>query len=271
MYNDRLWLYACAVLCVVLSGCRTTKESSEEPAAKLKAEAEFFGAIDERAIRFRTLSAKIQVELSSSSKEFGSRAQLKLHHNDRLQISVQPIFGIEMFRLEVSRDSVKALDRMNKRYFAESITELKEQKQFDFTFENLQALLTNRLFLPGQATVDATDRNRFDWERTDIGYRLRTTDAGGMQYRFTTDREARLCSTEIDDGNRHSLTWLYTSFDRMDDGRIFPTDMNVSIDENKLSIHFNKIEFDRPVEMSFSIPENYERVRPEQIMKLLKP
>ncbi len=267
----RKWLSVCAILCIVLSGCRTKKELVEDPASELTSEADFFRALCEQSLDYRTLSAKMQIEIvTSSGKELGSRAQLKMRRDDRLQISVQPLLGIEMFRLEVSRDSIKALDRMNKRYFAEAVTALKEQRLFDFNLANLQALLTNRLFLPGEATLSSTDRNRFDGERVATGYRLRTIDSAGIEYRFTTDRQAKLCTTEIADGSRYSLTWDYTNFHTVD-GRLFPMNMLALLRENKLFIHFNGVEVDTPVEMSFHIPPTYEQVLPEQILKMLKP
>ena len=129
-----LWMYVCIVLSMLPSGCRTVKEFTGETDPALKAETEFFRTLDEQSLRYHTLSAKIQFEFTpASGKEVGSRAQLKLRQDDRLQISVQPFLGIEMFRLEVSRDSVKAIDRMNKRYFAESIADLKARKHLDFT------------------------------------------------------------------------------------------------------------------------------------------
>lgn len=264
-----LWLYVCVVLSILPAGCRTVKEAAGEANAALKAETEFFRTLDEQSLRYRTLSAKIQVEFTpASGKEVGSRAQLKLRRDDRLQISVQPLLGIEMFRLEVSRDSVKAIDRMNKRYFAESIADLKARKHLDFTFDNLQALLTNRLFLPGKQVVTPDDRGRFGWERIPAGYRLQTSDATGMQYRFLADNEAKLRTTEITDADKHTLMWDYTNF-RTVEGQLFPMDMLASLRDHKLSIRFNKVEINTPVDLKFIIPEGYERVTPEQILKAL--
>ena len=264
-----LWLYVCVVLNILPTGCRTVKELAGETDAALKAETEFFRTLDEQSLRYHTLSAKIQFEFTpASGKEVGSRAQLKLRRDDRLQISVQPFLGIEMFRLEVSRDSVKAIDRMNKRYFAESIADLKARKHLDFTFGNLQALLTNRLFLPGEQAVTLNDRGRFGWERIPAGYRLQTSDATGIHYRFLADNEAKLRTTEITDADKHTLMWDYTNF-RTVEGRLFPMDMLASLRDHKLSIRFNKVEINTPVDLKFIIPEGYERVTPEQILKAL--
>lgn len=269
LFFKSLWLYVCIVLFLLPTGCRTVKELTGETDAALKAETEFFRTLDEQSLRYETLSAKIQFEFTpASGKEVGSRAQLRLRRDDRLQISVQPFLGIEMFRLEVSRDSVKVLDRMNKRYFVESIADLKARKHFDFTFGNLQALLTNRLFLPGKQDVSLSDRERFGWERIPAGYHLRTADAAGIQYRFLADNEAKLRTTEVTDADQHTLTWDYTNF-RTVEGRLFPMDMLASLRDNKLSIRFNKVELDTPVDLKFTIPDGYERVTPEQILKAL--
>ena len=77
------------------------------------------------------------------------------------QISVQPFLGIELFRAVISTDSIKLIDRVNKRYVAENYEQIKGQTRLEFNFYNLQALFTNQLFLPGQQTVTAKQFNKF--------------------------------------------------------------------------------------------------------------
>ena len=49
-------------------------------------------------------------------------------------------------------------------------------------------------------------------------------------------------------------------------GRHFAMDMEADVDEHKkLSIEFNNVDIDAPVEMSFPIPNKYQRIVPKQL------
>ena len=89
-----------------------------------------------------------------------------------------------------------------------------------------------------------------------------------MQYRFLADNEAKLRTAEITDADKHTLMWDYANF-RTVEGQLFPMDMLASLCDHKLSIWFNKVEINTPVDLKFIIPEGYERVTPEQILKAL--
>lgn len=80
-----------------------------------------------------------------------SRVDMKMVKDSAFQLSVQPFLGIEIFRIELSRDTIKVVDRMNKRYMIENYSNLQGQTPIEFNFYNLQALFTNHLFIPGGA------------------------------------------------------------------------------------------------------------------------
>ena len=86
---------------------------------------------------------------------------MKMVKDSAFQLSVQPFLGIEIFRIELSRDTIKVVDRMNKRYMIENYSNLQGQTPIEFNFYNLQALFTNHLFIPGEQGVSRKHYNRF--------------------------------------------------------------------------------------------------------------
>ena len=203
-----------------------------------------------------------------------SRARLKIIRGRCLQISITPLVGIELFRLEVSRDSVKIIDRMGRRYAAEPIDEIKKQIPayakadfpYDFHYEHLEALLTDRLFTPDG---EAFRMDRFQQQRLLLGARrFRAKDTERMTYDFTTDSRARLIATEIIFPFLE-LKWNYSRFQTVG-GRPFPMYMEAEVEGvNKLWIRFDKVETDVPVEMFFPIPDNYKRITLKQLWRMI--
>ena len=117
--------------------------------------------MQEQAFKYETLTARLNVDLNLPGNNMSSRVDLKMVKDSAFQLSVQPFLGIEVFRAEISVDSVKVIDRMNKRYVADNYANLKGQTPIEFNFYNLQALFTNRLFLPGQQGISPKLYNRF--------------------------------------------------------------------------------------------------------------
>lgn len=258
---------------LLLAGCRTTRDLTGESAGALKAEEEFFHALCDQSLQFQTLSTRLQFNLEmASGKELSSRGQLKIEKDNRLQISIQPILGIEMFRIELTPDSVKLLDRMNKRYLVEDYAHLKGKSKVDFNFYNLQALFTNQLFLPGETILSGNAYKRYHWEQTTDGYILKTKDKLGLEYLFSADQDEKLYSAKITDMADYTLQWDYTNFKAVEN-QLFPMKMNGYLStkndsKNSITLNYSRIEIDTPLDLKFTIPSGYQRVNFSQVMNM---
>ena len=277
--NLRALTLSSVLLAMTLAGCRTTRSAAakaDKAVAEALSEAEYIQQVGRLSTPdYRTLTATMYVELNPDTKdEMSSRARLKIIRGRCLQISITPLAGIELFRLEVSRDSVKIIDRMGRRYAAEPIDEIKKQIPayakadfpYDFHYEHLEALLTDRLFTPDG---EAFRMDRFQQQRLLLGARrFRAKDTERMTYDFTTDSRARLIATEIIFPFLE-LKWNYSRFQTVG-GRPFPLYMEAEVEGvNKLCIRFDKVETDVPVEMFFPIPDNYKRITLKQLWRMI--
>jgi hypothetical protein len=243
------------------------------PAATTTA-ARSFHSLHARLPDYSTLSARLHIELATGTeKSFSSRATLKILRDRALQISIQPLAGIEVMRIEVSPDSVKMLDRMNRRYMADSFANSGSDMPPALNFHNLQALFTNRIFLPdGTASPDsAFARFRTEPAQHGQGFIFHTQDAHGLHYRFTSSGDT-LAVTEIADAS-HTLRLDYAAFSPVGEGlQPFPTEIRAvwradRKTEVSLAIRYSHIDIDRPVDLRFDVPKNCRRVSLSQILK----
>ena len=270
-------LVALSILIItMLSGCRSSKQmTTGGETLTLKTERDFYAALQAQSFRYQTFSARVQFEIMlSSGKEASARAQLTIQRNDQMQISVLvPVLGIEAFRAELTPDSIKVVDRLNRRFLMESIDGMKGNTAIDFNFYNLQALFTNRLFLPGETETDfsADQFSRFRWEQTHTGYLLRIGDRTGMNYAFTADQDEKLSATEIrDESSNYTLYCNYETF-RPVDRQLFPMNIHFRLytennTQGTLSLAFSRVEVDVPLAMNFPVPANYRRVSLQEIL-----
>ena len=266
-------LAICVLIISILTGCRSSKEmTASEEVFILKTERDFYAAFREHSFRYQTFSARVQFEfMLASGKETSSQAQLTILKNNRMQISVRPLLGIEAFRMELTPDSMKVVDRLNRRFLMVSIDEMMGSTVIDFNFYNLQALFTNQLFLPGETNFSDNQFNRFRWKQTGAGYLLQTEDRTGLHYAFIADRNEKLFSAEIrDELSNYTLYCNYDNF-RSVDHQLFPMNIHFRLHtgnnvQSALSLGFSRVEVDTPLEMNFPIPANYRQVSLQEIL-----
>ncbi len=261
-------------LLLFLAGCKTSTKVAPVALGAYKSESEFIADIEEKAFDYETLMAKMNIELLLPGKNLTSRVDLKMIKDSVFQISVQPFLGIELFRAVISTDSIKLIDRMNKRYVAENYEQIKGQTRLEFNFYNLQALFTNQLFLPGQQTVTAKQFNKFRLNQDGDYAQLQTKDAMGILYTFITDGEVKVLSTTISDTRqKFALCWRYKDFKRTEN-QLFPMQMDLELFDGEASsgggrFTFTKIQTNMPVKIETAIPSKYDRISINQIVKSL--
>ena len=267
----------CLLIIPILNSCRTAKNASaSNTVLTLHTTASFLNAYNDKELKYNTLSANIQFDVvTSSGTEMSSRGQLKIVKDDCIQISIRPLLGIEAFRAELTPDSIKIINRLNRWYMIESFDQIKGNIAIDFNFYNLQALLTNRLFLPGEAYLTDKQFNVFQGEQTNTGYLLRTNDKAGLQYAFMADSNEKIVRTEIkDDAINYMLDCNYKNF-LPAGSQTFPMNLHIRLltesrDQYSLSLNFSHVNVDQPLSMDFVIPANYQRVNLPQIINSIE-
>lgn len=276
--RHHLLLFFFILLGVSLFGCRTKHHvvHSTTPVEE-KTEEALFRDILAESFSFQTFSARLNLSLTSGTRSMSSRANIRIMKDEALQVSVQPLFGVEMFRLYMDPDSVVVLDRMNKRYVKESITALKEHYPVGFDFYTLQSIFTNAVFVSGKEEPEPSDFQKFAYTRTsDRNYYLATEDPeSGIEYSFTVNGDDRVTFTHLmQPKENYSLQWSYGNFVVLDQAT-FPHKMNASIASASRRINtefvFSDVVLDEPLQLTLQIPESYTRSSISEVLKQIAP
>ena len=265
------------VLLFLLNGCRSRKEIGDITPSKEKTEIVFqehFAALLTDAQKFRTLSAKTDVKLRMENKTLSSRVDLKIVRDSAIILSIQPFFGIEMFKVVFLPEQIILIDRMNKRFLSENYTELLEKLPSGLNFYNIQDLFCNRIFVPGENAL--SEKNFKDFHFKEDGELVQLVNEHPfISYIFITDRNAKLLSSSIlfNEGE-YALEWNYRKF-RQFDTLFYPSEMDANLSNDKkdlggLSINLSRIQTDIPVDIHTTLSSRYKRVTLSQILKSLQ-
>lgn len=235
----------------------------------MKTDESFFAALLDHSFRFNTFSARLHLDFSGTQQELSSRVQLKMICDDRMQFSIQPFLGVEALRIEISNDSIKVLDRINKRFLADSYQQLKRELAVDFNYQNLQALIMNQLFLPGENRISSSHFRRFHITKRNNLAEFQFKDKNDSALTFSADGDEKLLSTKIE-YEQQILTWHYSQFQALYD-QVFPMKMTArlsSADQTQgiVTLTFSTPEINHSLSMDFNIPSGYNRVTLEQMI-----
>lgn len=264
------------LLMLLFVGCKSAKQAvvPSEIAGEIMDTGGFFDSVRKQAFQFETLSARTNMDIRMLKQQLSSRVDIKMVRDSAFQLSIQPMLGMELFRMEFNRDSVKILDRLNKQYMLDSYDALKGQSMIEFNFYNLQALFTNRIFVPGDKDFTPQQYNRFELQQENGLAVARILDSLKDLYTFYADGEKKLLTVRIIEPNeQYILNWRYDDF-KPAGGQPFPLQMNMQLTDNGapvfgLGISFSRIQPNIPLNLEFSIPEKYKRVTFAEILKEL--
>lgn len=262
------------VLFVGLYGCKS-KERIVQADSELesKSSSVLFKDVLHKGLEFSTFSSKLNMTISTGTKTIGSKGNLRIVNNKAIQLSVQPLFGIEMFRLYVEPDYLIVLDRMNKRYVKESFEDLKDKSPIGFNFYSLQSLFTNSLFIPEQSNVSVDDFRKFKYSETQENYLLTASDEKShIDYAFSINGNDQITLTQLFlPQKNYTLQWNYNQFSLMKN-LFFPHEMKIiaATEKSKLSTSFalSDINLDSPMDLETSIPNSYTKIELSEVLKM---
>lgn len=86
-----------AVCLLVLSACSVSKHTTT---------------------RYQTMTQRAQVTMQLDQHQYTLGCTMRNWHDELIVLSVQPMLGIEMVRIEATQDSIWVFDKMNRRYAA---------------------------------------------------------------------------------------------------------------------------------------------------------
>ncbi|MEI8085770.1 MAG: DUF4292 domain-containing protein, partial [Paludibacter sp.] len=142
------------VAALLFSGCKTTTKITkiEFPAATVLAQRIL--QIQHSQPNFSTANvSKMSMAINLNNRDLNVSATIKIRKDSALHISIQPFMGIEMFKLELSPDSIIIFDKMNRKYYAADYVYFSTRFGVQVDYYSLQSLISSQLFCIGKKNM----------------------------------------------------------------------------------------------------------------------
>ena len=264
-----------AVLVLAFSSCSSTKTLKKPHSIEGMTERAYVENVITNAGGWDALTGKMTLAVDLGEKGVTKvNGMLRIKRNKVIQMSITPLLGIEVARIEISPDGVLVIDRMNKRYVKASFAEVMVLTNADLNFHTLQSLFMNELFLPGKNSVTIRDLSAYHIDVDVANVMLEVKKQKRFSYRFHTQApEALLKETHIGlIGTPYGLKWKYDDF-RLLEHKRFPMEMYVSFIGGKkpleASFKLSRLSTESNWDAHTELSKKYKQVELEDILKLL--
>ena len=269
-------LYKVLLFCIVASvfvGCKSSKTIiSGDGSVVAKGYNEVLDDALSSELKYNTINAKTSLELVGKSG-MKVNCYIKFVRDQDIQMSIRaPFINTELFRVNLTPDSVIMVDRYNKRYVAERIKDLDKDQKVQFNYYNIQALLTNSLFIPGKKSVSKKDYDDYSIKMVSGLYQIQTKDKSGTLYNFDVDSKDRIISTLVSsEQSKFNIKWSYLDFIKDASSFVYPTKIETQINiKNKsfgLNISYSELEIDKEVKIDKQIPSKYTKSSIQNVLR----
>jgi hypothetical protein len=232
-------------------------ETEDARADSLRFIREMFSKIHQNRIEFRTFSAKIKVNFQiSDGRNYDFNAYVHVRKDSAIWILINAALGFEAFRVLITPDSVKVIDRLEKIVQLRSVSYLQEVAKIPIDFGTLQDLLVgNPIYL---------DSNVIFYRKETGGISLMSVGTSFKNYMTLNRDDYTLLHSKLDDVDlmrARTCELTYAGYDQRD--RIhFSTYRQVSFAEKSkvdIQMNFKQYNFNEPLSFPFSLPKNYLR------------
>ncbi len=260
------------LLLIFLDSCSTQRKIIKAPIKEEGADY-LFKKLKEHELKYAWFTAKFSADYENKGQKNSFNGQIRIRKDSVIWLSCSPALGIEAFRMMLTQDSVKFINRMNNTFFAGDYNYVNKYLNTNIDFDILQSFLTgndlsfyeNGKFRAGidngiykLVTADRMKLKKFVRNcQENLRVLIQTIWIDPESFKIT-----RAVVKEIREPNIQ-LEVNYSAFEKIED-QLFPKDISFDISaDNSLSasVKFNKINVNTVQSFPFKIPQSYHPVR----------
>lgn len=240
----------------------------------------FVQKVSDNSVYLDNITSKLDFTINTGSKEISVGGSLRMKKNDviRLQLML-PIIGTEVGRLEFTKDYVMIVDRINREYIKADYNQVSFLKDNGLNFYSLQALLWNKLFIPGNDKITIEQLKNFKAELGAIGTDIPIMlDKGNMKFKWLADKlSGRIKTADIEyKSNAHGssrLLWMYDNFKPLG-SKHFPNKQTITFSTTALkgkkrvmvTLDMNGVNTNSGWETRTTVSDKYRKVSAEEVL-----
>lgn len=249
-----------AIALIAMQACKTRQMTDKQ---QLKGNVEqVIDKIKSIEPKFVTANvSRMNIALKLNDRTVNVNASCRIIADSAIHVSVQPMLGIEMFKAEISKDSILLFDKMNRRMYAIAYDYFKSRMGIALDFNAIQSVIAQQFF-----SLPTTDLKL--WQMQDVANQIYVT-YNDMQQETVIDAKHQIDAQKI--SAKDALVQIKYA-DRIDfGGKLFPKNIEITANQRNqnvsMSFSISRLTFDEEVNLSTMDVTRYRRENIEQLLK----
>lgn len=244
---------------LLLVGCATTKQTEQvqvQKARRIQAvpvQNTLEQVISAQPVFTSMQSQKAKFKIEYQQFTYSVNGAISMIRDSAIIFSLQPLLGIELYRLEIMPQHITLIDKINRKYMRMNYEQVKEQSGINLSFPEIQAIAMTQIFMIGIEQEILKEMNPQINEDTE--HNIIVLFDPKIDYRFVADNQSKqLKQTDItlNDGT-FSSTIAYRNHSMISDV-LYPGEMQLSFLSGKQSgsctISFQQLSFNNKVNVA---------------------
>lgn len=268
------------LIALLLTGCSTSRNALRNTVIGGLSGTEYMEKVIEWTPQRENLTARTRVQLNmgSESSSVSVNANMRIRRGELIRLSVAPVLGIEVARMDITPKGVLVIDKMNRRYVEIGFAEVADILKVEVDFNALQSLFLNEIFLPGRESLTVEDAVKFDLSEQDGRAHLQVRDSRSQmkdsRYSFfTSATDGRLEETVISLKDLpYALHCRYTDF-TMVGSDVFPQSIELTPEGTQkkysLGLKLSRIGTDSGWDAKSEVPAKYRKMTVQEVIQLI--
>ena len=267
-----VFVFVLAVILIGISSCKSTRSTLKKPLKEYDYDY-LYAKMLENHIQFDYLNGKFNLNYYEDKKKTDLKGQLRIKYDSAAWVSFSPALGIEAARILLTNDSVKFINRLNKKYFTGEYNILDSLLNTTIDFSILQSMIigndiTQYDVNKYRASIDGGLYRITIQERKKIKEFLRSdeVDSRVLVQNIWLDPEnfriKRVDLKELNDGDNKKLEVVYEDYMQVED-QLFPNRILITVQSQKtifIEVDFIRVELDEELSFPFRIPRKYKNL-----------
>ena len=231
---------------VIFSSCSLKKVSKSDFSAPPKNAKELIERVNSANKNPEWLSLKGRINLIKQEQEVSLNINIKCRKDSIIWASISAPLGIELFRIQISKDSIYFINRSNKTYFLKPISHIRDYLKTEISFSEINEMIiaTPRII-----------KDSYSFESNSNSYIIKSENT---QYKIDQTKY-RILQASISENNNNNLTYSFSEFKEVAT-YFFPHHVLLKVQsaENFSAIlKYSRVVFDQKQELVFKIPSHY--------------
>ncbi|MDP4266593.1 MAG: DUF4292 domain-containing protein [Bacteroidota bacterium] len=229
-----------------------------------------FTHLKQNELKYEWLNIKFTADILINKQNHSLNGTIRIKKDSIVWLSLSPALGIEAFRVLITNDSLKMLNRINNTYLSTNFRFIYDFFKTTLDFDMLPAFITGNDFPYYENDKFKISIDNHKYLLSTVGRRklrkvakLNENLKVLIQNIWLSPETFKINSMSINEiDNNKKLIAYYSNF-KVIENQLFPHLVKIEIsgkDKININLKYNKVIIDEKQEFPFNIPEKYSRI-----------